>query len=697
MPISINVTLRSNKTSPLTWAEGDANWSLLVANDQYLDSQLGSKQTSNEKLTAIAASVWAANSILHLTGTNTLEVKPITAYGLQLIGYESDSALKIALALNNVSNTADTDKPVSTATQIELDKKVDKVSGKVLSSNDFTDPEKTKLAGLENSHFRGVFVSLSALTGGVSSPLAGDYADVDEGTGTDAIRYIWDVTDSVWVSSGSGTSLTAAQVKTLYESNPDTNAFTDSEETKLGGIADGATANATNAQLRDRSTHTGTQLASTISDLAAAVRLVTLLGLDVTSAVAIVAGDSFLVSMGKLQAQITARAMKGVNNDITRLTAIDATGFGLLRDGLPTVVGATSSVAGTKGLVPAPGILGANPKFLSDKGIFEEAAGGGGDNIGDIKPWKFSRATIPGGRLPNDGQIVTNGRTLYPEFWALIQPFCVTDAVWLAAPYTSRGMFSLGNGTTDFRMPDDNAKHADGNTIAAMVLRGDGKNSAGTPGLHQADQFQGFRTASNQHANNSTSDAFGVVSSAIAGGTGQGYYPAGSTAISNGYERNSAPFTDGVNGTPRSGTETRPANSTVIWCTTVAKVGANTGTVDVTVLSNTVNAQGTAIETKLSVISTGGTDTNGWRKYSDGTTEQWGTVSVANTASGIVFSFNTPFLSVVQYFNAAPRSLGRATAGEANSGYAALSLSQFRISSGFSVTPLDHNWYARGK
>lgn len=41
--------------------------------------------------------------------------------------------------------------------------------------------------------------------------------------------------------------------------------------TKLDGVASGATANATDADLRDRSTHTGTQLASTISDFAEAV------------------------------------------------------------------------------------------------------------------------------------------------------------------------------------------------------------------------------------------------------------------------------------------------------------------------------------------------------------------------------------------------------------------------------------------
>ena len=42
--------------------------------------------------------------------------------------------------------------------------------------------------------------------------------------------------------------------------------ITEAERTKLTGIAEGATANQTDAQLRDRSTHTGTQALSTISD-----------------------------------------------------------------------------------------------------------------------------------------------------------------------------------------------------------------------------------------------------------------------------------------------------------------------------------------------------------------------------------------------------------------------------------------------
>ena len=48
-------------------------------------------------------------------------------------------------------------------------------------------------------------------------------------------------------------------------------AFTATEKTKLAGIATSATANATDAALRARSSHTGTQAAATISDFDAAV------------------------------------------------------------------------------------------------------------------------------------------------------------------------------------------------------------------------------------------------------------------------------------------------------------------------------------------------------------------------------------------------------------------------------------------
>ena len=57
-------------------------------------------------------------------------------------------ATKGNVGLGNVDNTADADKPISTAAQTALDNKVDKITGKGLSEANFTDAEKTKLAGI---------------------------------------------------------------------------------------------------------------------------------------------------------------------------------------------------------------------------------------------------------------------------------------------------------------------------------------------------------------------------------------------------------------------------------------------------------------------------------------------------------------------------------------------------------------------
>lgn len=118
----------------------------------------------------------------------------------------------------------------------ELDNKVDKQSGYGLSQENYTTAEKLKLAGLESSHFKGVFASLVALEEGVQNPQPGDYADVDEGEGYYVQRYIWDADDAQWVAQGGQGGVTPAQVKTMYESNPDTNAYTDAEKAKVAGL-----------------------------------------------------------------------------------------------------------------------------------------------------------------------------------------------------------------------------------------------------------------------------------------------------------------------------------------------------------------------------------------------------------------------------------------------------------------------------
>lgn len=75
---------------------------------------------------------------------------------------------KSTVGLDKVSNTADADKPVSAAQQTALDKKVDKVTGKGLSTNDLTAARLSKLNGIEEKAevniIEGIKVNNTALT-----------------------------------------------------------------------------------------------------------------------------------------------------------------------------------------------------------------------------------------------------------------------------------------------------------------------------------------------------------------------------------------------------------------------------------------------------------------------------------------------------------------------------------------------------
>lgn len=52
--------------------------------------------------------------------------------------------------------------------------------------------------------YRGLYVSLAALNAAVPTASAGDYADVDSGSGSNVKRYIWDTSDTAWVEQTGG-------------------------------------------------------------------------------------------------------------------------------------------------------------------------------------------------------------------------------------------------------------------------------------------------------------------------------------------------------------------------------------------------------------------------------------------------------------------------------------------------------------
>lgn len=106
-------------------------------------------------------------------------------------------------------------------------------------TNAFTDAEKAKLKDLQSSRFLGTFLSVDAIP--LDGIIPGNYADVDGGTGEETERYIYDVDDNKFVKAATiPAGETSESIKEKYESNLDTNAFTDAEKAKLESLSDTA-------------------------------------------------------------------------------------------------------------------------------------------------------------------------------------------------------------------------------------------------------------------------------------------------------------------------------------------------------------------------------------------------------------------------------------------------------------------------
>jgi hypothetical protein len=218
--------------------------------------------------------------------------------------------------------------------QAQASGKVDKVAGKVLSSNDFTDTERTKLAGIaeqatkndadaqlrdRSTHTGTQAISTvselqSALdakeaTGTAASQLTAhtnaadphpQYTTAAEAAAIAPVQSVAGRTGAVTLSKADvglsavdNTSDALKPVSTATQTALDTKApishvgsggaahsvattsaagfMAAADKTKLDGVASGATANATDAQLRNRATHTGAQAISTVTGLQAAL------------------------------------------------------------------------------------------------------------------------------------------------------------------------------------------------------------------------------------------------------------------------------------------------------------------------------------------------------------------------------------------------------------------------------------------
>lgn len=193
------------------------------------------------------------------------------------------------VGLGNVTNTADADKPVSTAVQAALDAKLSTsqrgatngvasldATGKVPSSQL---PAATAQVNSDWNAASGVAQILNKptipaqlnATAGSNMSITGTYPDLTfaVASGVGATDLSTSTTASnVTVASSTGTDATIGAATTLVAG-----VMSATDKTKLDGMAANATANATDAQLRDRTTHTGTQAISTVSGLQTALDL----------------------------------------------------------------------------------------------------------------------------------------------------------------------------------------------------------------------------------------------------------------------------------------------------------------------------------------------------------------------------------------------------------------------------------------
>ena len=157
---------------------------------------------------------------------------------------------------SNIDNTSDIDKPVSNAQQLALNSK--------LNSSDFnpsafaTASQGVKADTALQPSIMGVPNGTATLdsSGKVSTSQLPSYVDdvievathsalpvtgesskiyiviADETSGGNTTQYRWSGSAYILISN----NMSASDIKTLYESNSDTNAFTDAEKTKLSNI-----------------------------------------------------------------------------------------------------------------------------------------------------------------------------------------------------------------------------------------------------------------------------------------------------------------------------------------------------------------------------------------------------------------------------------------------------------------------------
>ncbi|BCG26038.1 hypothetical protein TUM18999_42290 [Pseudomonas tohonis] len=244
----------------------------------------------------------------------------------------------------------------------------------------------------------------------------------------------------------------------------------------------------------------------------------------------------------------------------------------LIQVALPYVSGADTSLVTMKFRLLGGGIWSPWRSILH-----ADNTQGTGLPAASVMWWSF-RSSIPAGWAPADGQLLS--RALYPDVWATVSEGKVpktTEALWSSDP-SQRGMFTEGDGSTTFRMPDYNGKAA--GSLGALFMRGDGALSSGTPGLIQGDAIRNITGAGAKIVGSAPLGAFSAES--------VGNSPVGASG--------GALLSFDASRVVPTAAENRPLNTAGCWIIRMGGGIANSGTIDAAALSTTYATLVTRVE-----------------------------------------------------------------------------------------------------
>ncbi len=148
------------------------------------------------------------------------------------------------------------------------------------------------------------------------------------------------------------------------------------------------------------------------------------------------------------------------------------------------------------------------------------------------------------------GMVAAFARTTAPTGWLACNGAAVSRTTYAALFAAIGTTYGVGDGSTTFNVPDCRGvflRGAGSQTISGIVY-------TGTQGTTQGDQMQGHF-----HSITGTNNTVAVGATPLAGGPNFGL---ASVAVG-------SPTTDGVNGSPRAGSETRPANISLLYCISI--------------------------------------------------------------------------------------------------------------------------------